>query len=377
MLAGGPGGSYGKAFLFSEMDARFMRMALQLARKNRHRVSPNPQVGCVIVSGGTVVGQGWHDCFGGAHAEAVALSEAGAKAKGATAYVTLEPCGHTRKKTPPCAPALVKAGIRRVVASQTDPNPNVSGKGFAAMAKAGVAVDVGLFWGEARFLNRAYAKFITTKNPWVTLKLAQTLDGRITASTRLISNAQSRAFVQTLRAGHDAVLVGKNTVLADNPVLSCRLLGWPDQPLRVILDARLETPLSARVYASPGALVACTKDAPQERMAAFRNAGVTVAVCGKGGRVHLPALMADLGRNGIASVLVEGGGAVASTFMEEELVDEGYFFVAPFFSGNGIAGYHGKERRFGFAEALAFGGDACLHVLRQAVEPSQNQEKRQ
>ncbi|MDP2717745.1 MAG: bifunctional diaminohydroxyphosphoribosylaminopyrimidine deaminase/5-amino-6-(5-phosphoribosylamino)uracil reductase RibD, partial [Candidatus Micrarchaeota archaeon] len=312
--------------------------------------------------------------FGGPHAEVAALGNAGPRAKGATAYVTLEPCCHTSKKTPPCVPALISAGIARVVCAMPDPNSKVSGAGIAQLQKAGVAVTLGPLSGEAAKLNRAYSHFIQTNRPWVTLKTASTLDAKLSASTRWISGKQSRDFVQKIRSEHAAILVGKGTVLADDPQLTCRFSGFMDQPLRVILDARLETPLSAKVYADANTLVLCTALAPKARQDAFRKKGISVEVVAGKNRVDLDAALSALGKRGVAALFVEGGAEVAASFLDAGLVNEGYFFVAPFFSGKkGVPLAPNNERRFDLSETLCFGPDTCLHVLMKSVKNGQNQ----
>ena len=326
-------------------ERRFLSRALALARRGLGRTSPNPAVGAVLVRDGQVVGEGYHHRAGEPHAEVLALREAGEAARGATLYVTLEPCSHWGR-TPPCADALIRAGVRRVVACTLDPNPRVDGRGFARLAAAGVEVALAgePFRERARRLNAAYEKHVTTGLPYVTLKVAMSLDGKIaTASgdSRWISGEASRAMAHRMRARHDAVMVGVGTVLADDPLLTARPPGRPParQPLRVVVDSEARTPPGSRLVASagPGApvLVATTTRAPAARADALRAAGAEVLALppGPDGRVDLRALMAHLGGRGITGVLVEGGATLAGSLVASGLVDEVVAFVAPVILG--------------------------------------------
>ncbi|MBI4361079.1 bifunctional diaminohydroxyphosphoribosylaminopyrimidine deaminase/5-amino-6-(5-phosphoribosylamino)uracil reductase RibD [Candidatus Micrarchaeota archaeon] len=355
-------------------DADFMRHAISLAQ-NVYRASPNPRVGCVLVKDGNIIGKGFHAKHGGPHAEAVALEEAGVNAAGSTAFVSLEPCAHADKKTPPCAQALVRAGVSRVVVGVLDANPKVNGRGIAFLKENGVAVTEGVLEAEALEVNRFFFKSVSLQRPWVTLKMASTLDGKISSSSPWLSNASSRRIVQRLRAEHDAVLVGKNTVLSDDPMLSCRL---PDalQPLKVVVDSTLQCPLDARVFASGNAVVACTTQAPLDRVEAFREKGVAVWVlpkCPQG--VDLEALVKRLGEQNVLSVFVEGGGRLASAFLDLDLVDEAYFFVAPLLAGSDAVPLYSckKEKRFAGALVAVVDDDACFRVRLPAVKPGHDQ----
>ncbi|KUK12985.1 MAG: Riboflavin biosynthesis protein RibD [Moorella sp. 60_41] len=311
-----------------------MRRALELARKGLGRTSPNPAVGAVVVRDGEIVGEGYHERAGTPHAEAHALREARDRARGSTLYVTLEPCCH-HGKTPPCTEAIIGAGIKKVVAAMVDPNPKVAGRGLRRLQEAGVEVEVGLLEKEARRLNEAFIKYITTGLPWVTLKMALTLDGKIatrTGAARWITCEESRRRVHELRNTYDAVLVGIGTVLADDPQLTARLPGGRD-PVRVILDSRLRLPLDARlVNVKSGAptVVATTEEAPRERREELVRAGIEVMTLpAEEGRVSWPALLEGLARRRIISVLIEGGAEVNGSALAHGVVDRVIAFIAP------------------------------------------------
>lgn len=357
-------------------DSRWMRHAVALAQ-HVYRASPNPRVGCVLVKDGVIVGKGFHEKSGTPHAEAVALAEAGLNARGATAYVSLEPCAHTDKKTPPCAHALVDAGVSRVVVAVRDGNPKVHGSGIAFLRQNGVDVTEGVLADEAREINRFFFKWVFTRMPWVTLKMASSLDGKITSRSKWLSNPSSRKIVQRLRAEHDAVLVGKNTVLSDDPQLTCRLLEAP-QPLKVVVDSTLSSPVSARVFSSGQAVIACTSAASKDRVTEFQEKGVSVwpLPANPHGGVDLKALLSRLGEENVLSVLVEGGSQIASSFLERELVDEAYFFVAPVLVGpGGTPLYVGNEKRFEDVRVVDVQNDACFRVRLPPVKPGHDQEE--
>jgi diaminohydroxyphosphoribosylaminopyrimidine deaminase/5-amino-6-(5-phosphoribosylamino)uracil reductase len=316
-----------------------MQEALALARRAAGRTSPNPLVGAVIAADGQVVGRGFHAEAGGPHAEVRALREAGDRARGATAYVTLEPCDHTGR-TGPCTQALLAAGVRRVVAAMLDPDPQVNGRGVARLRAAGVAVDVGVLEDEARRANAFYLKHRHSGLPFIALKWAMSLDGKISAargSATAITGPAARRYAHELRNTYDAVLVGVGTVLADDPRLTCRLpagaVPAPRNPLRIVVDSRLRTPATARVVtgaAEAPTLIATTAAAPAARVEAMRRAGVEVLVQdGAGARVHLRALMDTLGRRGLLSVLIEGGGTINAGALEAGVVDRVIALVAP------------------------------------------------
>ena len=329
----------GSFFVFKGMmvllqDEDYMREALQLARHAEGRTSPNPLVGALLVRDGRVIAAGWHRKAGTAHAEIHALQMAGELAQGATLYVTLEPCSHYGR-TGPCANAVVKAGVRRVVIGMQDPNPLVAGKGIAILQAAGIEVSCGVLEKEARQLNEVFLKWITTHQPFVVLKTAMTLDGKIATAageSQWITNEKARQRGHELRDRYDAILAGIGTVLADDPSLTARLPdGSGQNPLRVIVDSRARTPLSAKVVTDQQAptLIAVTAAAPAERVQALRSAGAEVLVLNEGPQVDLPALLAYLGKREVTSLLVEGGGQVNFSLLQAGLVDKVCAFVAP------------------------------------------------
>lgn len=322
--------------MIRQEDIEYMRRAMELAERGVGFTNPNPMVGAVIVKEGKVIGEGWHERFGDWHAERNALRNCSVSAKGATMYVTLEPCCH-QGKTPPCTEAIIEHGIARVVVGMEDPNPLVAGKGIALLRKAGIQVDCGVEEEALREQNRVFLKYISTKLPWVAMKTAMTLDGKIatrTGDSRWITGVEARAYGHELRHRFMAILVGIGTVLADDPLLNCRIEGrGVRQPIRVVVDSNARLSLNsqlvktARVYRT---MVACTCFAPQERVKALREAGVEVLFCEeKEGLVCIGNLLELLGRSGIDSILLEGGGGLNYTFLSEGFVDEVYAFIAP------------------------------------------------
>ncbi len=314
----------------------YMARALALAAQAQGRTSPNPMVGAVLVKEGRVVGEGFHARAGGPHAEVVALAQAGPEARGATLYVTLEPCNH-HGRTPPCTQALIQAGVAEVHMAMLDPNPKVSGRGRAALEAAGIRTVVGEREAEARALNEIFVHWVTTGRPFVWAKYAMTLDGKIatvTGHARWISGPEARRYVHELRDRLDAILVGANTVLQDDPQLTTRLAKEDvAHPLRVILDSRGRIPLSARVFEPelPGqTLVATTEAMPRAHRQALEAQGVQVwSLPECRGKVNLVALLARLGQEEITSVLVEGGGTVLGALFAHGLVDKVTAIVAP------------------------------------------------
>jgi diaminohydroxyphosphoribosylaminopyrimidine deaminase/5-amino-6-(5-phosphoribosylamino)uracil reductase len=326
-------------------EARHMLLALDLARKGLGTTSPNPMVGAVVVKAGKVVGKGYHRRAGEDHAEAMALREAGIRAKGATLYTTLEPCAH-QGRTPPCVEHILKAGVREVVCAMRDPNPVVNGKGIAGLKQAGVKVKLGLLAGEATRLNEAYAKYITMRIPFVTLKTAMTLDGRIatgSGQSRWISGEEARRFAHELRRRADAVLVGIGTVLADDPQLTVRLVrkGIKQGPLRIILDSHLGTPLKAKVLQDQGQAKTIVVTTPpwgtSERARKIQDLGAQVWQVRKDakGRVSFPELLKRLGQEEVTSLLIEGGSRVNAGALSAGVVDKIYAVIAPMVLGGG------------------------------------------
>lgn len=317
-----------------------MQRALTLADSARGLTSPNPLVGALVVRDGVVVGEGYHARAGAPHAERLALDAAGEAARGATLYVALEPCVH-QGRTPPCVPAVLGAGIRRVVVAVLDPNPRVSGGGVAALRQAGLDVSVGCLEAEARRLNRAFFTWVTERRPLVTLKVAMSLDGKISSwdrSSRWITGEEARREGHRLRGESDAVAVGIETVLADDPELTVRLdPAWPREPYRVVVDSRGRTPLTARVLASgrpERTLIAVTPAAAAERVEALEARGARVLrLPSRDGRVDLSALLAELAEREVTALLLEGGGELNAAFLEAGLVDRVRVFMAPILLG--------------------------------------------
>jgi len=317
-------------------DTSFMNEALRLARRSRGKTSPNPMVGAVLVKNGRKIATGYHLRAGDPHAEVIALTKAGAGAKGSTLYVNLEPCCH-HGRTPPCADLIVKAAIRRVVVGTVDPNPLVAGKGIALMRQASIEVEVGVLEDRCKQLNEVYFKFITTGLPFVTLKLAQTLDGKIatkSGDSKWITGERARRYAHRLRAESDAVLVGRGAVQKDDPELTVRHVkpAREDRPIRVILDSSLRTSPKSKVISSGSCqtIIATTEAAPLEREDALRDAGASIIRTGsRDRRVNIEELLKALGERGLASVLVEGGAEVAWEFASRRLFDKAVFMIAP------------------------------------------------
>lgn len=322
-----------------DVDVAMMRRAIGEARRGLGHTAPNPAVGCVIARGERVIAAGHHAVAGGPHAEIIALAAAGKRARGATVYVTLEPCCH-HGKTPPCTDALIRARPARVVIGVRDPNPKVAGKGIGALRAAGIAVSAGIEAQECREIIRGFERWVLERMPWVHLKLAASLDGRIatrTGASRWISSRDSRAHVQQMRARADAILVGVGTVLADDPRLSCRLAGAA-QPLRVVLDRRLRTPPDARVIRGRGAclLVSGPRPPPTARRR-LERAGAEVLVVAQGGKRGWRHLLETLGRRGLHEVLIEGGAGVAASALAARVVNGATFFYNPrVIGGDGV-----------------------------------------
>jgi len=370
-------------------DQQWLERALELAERGRGAVEPNPLVGAVVVKDGQFVGEGWHQRYGEAHAEVHALHAAGETARGATLYVTLEPCCH-HGKTPPCTDAILKAGISRVVAALRDPFPQVSGRGAEALRAAGVAVELGLCEASARRQNAPYLKLLATGRPYVHLKWAMTLDGKIATrfgDSKWISNAASRALVHQLRGRVDAILVGIVTALADDPSLTARPPG-PRTATRIVLDSRGRLPLDGELARTARAVptvvvTAAGEDTPSA--AALRERGCEVlSLPADAGRLTIDALLAELGRRQMTNLLVEGGAGVLGSFLDARAVDEVHVFLAPRLVGGATAltpvGGRGAER---IADALALAewqvreveGDVYLrglvHSAASAPAPAQ------
>lgn len=357
-------------------DLGYMEMAYGLAGKARGRSSPNPLVGSVIVRNGTIVGHGYHEEAGKPHAEIMALREAGNRARGATIYLTLEPCVHWGR-TPPCVDALLEARLNRAVISAYDPNPIVHRKGAARLRAAGLDVSVGLLTEKNTRLNEIYIKYITRKIPFVTLKAALSLDGKMatrTGDSRWISSPVTREYVHLLRGEYDALMVGIETLIRDDPRLTVRHHGWGEKSItRVVLDSKLRFPLTARIlktFSRGGIIVFTREGAPAGKAEALRKKGVEVVFIDRpledGG---LEAVLAELGRREIAGLLVEGGGRLETSFIERRLADKIVLTLSPklvggrdapgLFGGEGVGSVR-AALRLKSLEAFALGDDLIL-----------------
>ncbi len=312
-------------------DYRYMARALQLARRGLYTTDPNPNVGCVLVNAaGEIVGEGWHQRAGQPHAEPLALVAAGERARGATAYVTLEPCNH-HGRTPPCADALIAAGVKRVVAATEDPNPTVSGRGYDKLRAAGLAVDAGVMEAEAIELNIGYTQRMRTGRPWVRVKIAASLDGRTSlanGASKWITGPAARADVHRWRARSSAMLTGSGTILADDPALTARVEGLDHdaivQPLRVVVDTHLSTPPGAQLFKTGGPVLIAHCDGADEYGGPLRAAGAELCAvtANDQGHADLVALLALLGARGVNDVLVEAGARLNGALLDAGLVDE-------------------------------------------------------
>ncbi|MFZ5483129.1 MAG: bifunctional diaminohydroxyphosphoribosylaminopyrimidine deaminase/5-amino-6-(5-phosphoribosylamino)uracil reductase RibD [Pseudomonadota bacterium] len=336
---------------FGPADHAHMAHALRLAERGLTTTTPNPRVGCVLVRDGAIVGEGWHARAGQPHAEVHALRAAGDRARGATAYVTLEPCSH-HGRTPPCAHALIDAGVTRVVAAMTDPNPQVSGRGIQLLTLAGIHAEVGLLEAEARELNIGFVARMTRGRPWLRLKTAASLDGRTAlanGASQWITGPAARADVQHWRARACAILTGIGTVLADDPRMNVRLAGTTRQPLRVIVDSRLQTPAMARMLPAPASggaaggvgdsvLIACAAADPARRAALEAAGAEVIELPGPAGRVGLTALLNELARRGINEVHAEAGATLNGALLDAGLVDEWVAYQAPIVLGHAARG---------------------------------------
>ncbi len=374
---------------FSVDDHRHMARALRLAERGLYTTDPNPRVGCVLVSDGAVVGEGWHRKAGEAHAERRALAQAGEAARGATAYVTLEPCSH-HGRTPPCTEGLIEAGVARVVAAMADPNPLVVGQGLERLRAAGVDTAVGLLAEDAEALNPGFLKRMRRGRPYVRCKLAMSLDGRTamaSGESQWITGEAARRDVQYLRARSSAVVTGVGSVLADDPSMNVRLavdalpgVGDADylrQPLRVVLDTRLRTPPRARLLKVPGeTLILCGEEAAIAAEQALHAAGAEVLRLPQlGGRIDLRAMLHALAERAVNEVLIESGAVLAGSALSAGLVDELIVYVAPQLMGQaarGLVDLPGVERladriELSFHELRRIGPDLRL-TLRPSVD---------
>ncbi|MDI6781879.1 MAG: bifunctional diaminohydroxyphosphoribosylaminopyrimidine deaminase/5-amino-6-(5-phosphoribosylamino)uracil reductase RibD [bacterium] len=318
--------------MFSSEDRKYMAKALTLASRARGKTSPNPMVGCVIVKDNKIIGQGFHHAAGLSHAEINALNEAGDDAHEATMFVTLEPCCHYGK-TPPCVDEIISAKISKVIISIYDPNPVVSGKGIEKLQKAGIIVETGLLQDRAARLNEIYNKYITTRIPFVLIKAGMSLDGKIQGPQQWITNEKSRQLVHKMRSEYDAILVGKQTVLNDNPYLTSRIKGKKNgkNPYRIIIDSRLQIPIESNVFTdSEMVIMATTNAAPADKLSMITKMGARVVITQTvDERVDIVELMKQLGQMGITSVMVEGGARINASFLSSGVVDKMALFISP------------------------------------------------
>jgi diaminohydroxyphosphoribosylaminopyrimidine deaminase / 5-amino-6-(5-phosphoribosylamino)uracil reductase len=321
-----------------DIDEKYMSLALELAEKGRGRVEPNPMVGAVLVKDGAIVGKGYHQIFGGAHAEIHAINEGGENGKGASLYVSMEPCAHFGK-TAPCADAIIRAGITKVVAAVTDPNPVTAGRGIRKLKDAGIEIQIGVLEHQARRLNAPFFKLMQKGIPYVIAKWAMSLDGKIatyTGESKWITSEESRGYVHKIRGQVDGILVGINTVLRDDPLLTCRTEGGRN-PRRIIIDSNALLPLNSRLLNTINegeVIVAVNKNAQEERIEILRQLGCRVIqTCNTMDRVDLKELFYRLGEMELTNILVEGGSSVITSFFEERLVDKVMVFIAPIIIG--------------------------------------------
>ncbi|MCW8964557.1 MAG: bifunctional diaminohydroxyphosphoribosylaminopyrimidine deaminase/5-amino-6-(5-phosphoribosylamino)uracil reductase RibD [Gammaproteobacteria bacterium] len=339
-------------------DGAYMARAIQLARRGYFTARPNPVVGCVIVKDNQLVGEGFHRKAGEPHAEVHALNAAAANATGATAYVTLEPCSHTGR-TPPCANALIEAGVKRVVVAMSDPNPEVAGQGLERLRAAGIEVSEGVLRAEAVQLNQGFIKRMTRGLPYVRVKLAMSLDGRTamaSGESKWITGEHARADVHRLRAASGAVMTGSGTVLADNPSLTYRVEDFEllrqqipedtEQPLRVVCDSRLQTPANARILNQPGKTLIATLQVNEQAETLQQSGAEVVQIKEDRGKISLTDLLGTLAGRGVNDVMVEAGAGMAGALLNEKLVDEFVIYMAPHLMGDnarGLVQIHGLE----------------------------------
>ncbi|MFH1587024.1 MAG: bifunctional diaminohydroxyphosphoribosylaminopyrimidine deaminase/5-amino-6-(5-phosphoribosylamino)uracil reductase RibD [Candidatus Diapherotrites archaeon] len=349
-------------------DREFLAEAIRLAAKGIGNVSPNPMVGAVVVKNGKIIGRGWHKKFGGRHAEAVALGKAGRKAKGGTLYISLKPCCHYGKN-PPCTEAIIRAGIKKVIYASNDPNPIACIGTGKMLKKAGVKIKL-IEMEEALELNKFYFKRQKTGTAFVALKAAISLDGKIAdelGKSKWISSGKSRELVHKMRNEFDAVMVGINTVLKDNPKLTCRLKGGRN-PVRIVLDTRGRIPLGSKLLKQEGlAVIATTKRAPKAKLQKLMAVGaLPVIVKERNGVVDMQGLMKEIVKMGVQSVLIEGGAGLNSSALKAGIVDEYYFFLAPKIMGRGLDVFNGiklkKMLEFNNAEFQKIGSDVLVKI---------------
>ena len=371
-------------------DEYYMRKALRLARRGLGKTSPNPMVGALIVKDGEIIGQGYHRRYGEKHAEINAVQDARGKVSGATLYVTLEPCCHYRKKTPPCVNAILKHSIGRVVIGTVDPNPQVNGEGIEILNRHGIETKVGVLREECDRINETYFKYIQTGVPFVTLKFAQTLDGRIatvTGDSQWISSESTKRLAHRLRSLHDGIMVGLGTILADDPQLTVRLVKGRS-PIRVIPDSRLRISLNAKVFKDQDVaptIIATTSQADEKKLSSLKGMGIEVLMVSEDerGEVDLEVLFKSLGKRGISSILVEGGARIITSLFHQGLVDKVVLVIAPKIMGKGIEAVGDLSIRgvsdvlkLSFVKTYRRGEDLVIEVNTRGRLPTSESESR-
>lgn len=323
-------------------DERYMAMALALARKGAGLTSPNPMVGAIVERDGKISGKGYHEGPGKPHAEVIAIRETAGKVAGSTLYTNLEPCCHTDKRTPPCTKEIIRAGIKRVVIAMEDPNPAVNGRGIQELTSAGIEVSTGILAEKARRLNESYIKYITTNRPFVILKVASSLDGKIalpSGESKWITGEKSRHYVQQLRSGIDAIMTGIGTVLKDDPTLNVRIRNRRRrQPARIVVDTTLKIPLESKIVRTAGeqdTVIVTTRQASPERIEKLKNKGIKIMVIdsGENGKIKLTSLIDMLGKSGITSLMIEGGKGLITSSLAEGIVDKLIIMYSPMIMG--------------------------------------------
>ncbi len=361
---------YSQCAIMKSNDEKLMARALQLASKGERWVSPNPMVGAVLAKKGVIIAEGWHELFGGRHAEINALERAGGKAAGSTLYVNLEPCSHFGK-TPPCVKRVIEAGISRVVIGSRDPNPLVAGKGIRALKAHGIETAVGILKKESVKLNEKFFKFMETGTPFITMKIAQTIDGRIatlTGDSQWISSPASRRFAHRERSLHDGILVGIGTVLKDDPSLTVRLVKGKN-PVRIVVDSSLKIPLGSAILKDQDTartIIAVTSRHDRKKASTLQEMRIGIIEAGEN-KVDLKALLKGLAKMNISSVLLEGGAGVFTSFLDKGLIDRALFIIAPLVTGKGTDAFGdlgirkiGDSLRFEVRKVLHRGTDIIL-----------------
>ena len=360
-------------------DERFMARALALAANGINTTHPNPRVGCVVVAGGAVVGEGWHRNAGGEHAEIIALKQAGKSAKGATLYLTLEPCSH-HGRTPPCVDAVIKAGIRRAVIAMEDPNPVVNRAGISALQRAGIDLIEGVGKRPAQRLNRGFCKRMTAGRPWVTLKMAVSLDGKTamaSGESQWITSEAARRDAHKLRASSSAILTGVGTVLRDDPKMTARLEQVERHPLRVILDSNLSTPAQARILRPPGNTLIITTAGNDKDAELLSGDGVEVVACREqAGQIDLRQVMTELAEREINELMLEAGPRLSGNMLKQRLVDQVIIYMAPDLLGHDARGMFNipglesiaDKHRLAFRDVRMVGRDLRLSLDIAASE---------